>query len=152
MRMRHAVVVSILIAASAATAWAAPVRKAGEWQTTINGGQPILTCVPNDMPMDEQSIMQSMSKIPGAECKMTRFTASGNTTDYAMECMIGGGKMTSTGTITMIDSDTFTTKSHSHGGMIPTANGQTTPMPDMDLTIAFKRIGPCKPGDPQLKK
>lgn len=152
MRMRHALVASVLVAASVATAWAAPVRKAGEWQTTINGGQPILTCVPNDMAVDEQSIMQSMSKIPGAQCTMTKFATSGNTTDYAMECTVGGSKMTSTGTITMIDADTFTTKSHSHGGAIPAANGQTTAMPDMDLTIAMHRTGPCKPGDQQLKK
>ncbi|MGH6645098.1 MAG: hypothetical protein ACRED3_20625, partial [Bradyrhizobium sp.] len=70
MHMRQAFVVSVLVIASAATAWAAaPVRKAGEWQTSINGGQPILTCVPNDMPMDEKSIMQSMSSVPGADCK-----------------------------------------------------------------------------------
>ena len=54
MLMRHAFVVSILVAASATAAWAGPVRKAGEWQTVINGGQPILTCVPEDMPVDEK--------------------------------------------------------------------------------------------------
>jgi hypothetical protein len=152
MLMRHAFIVPVFLVAAAATAWAAPVRKAGEWQTSINGGQPILTCVPNDMPMDEKSIMQSMSSVPGADCKMNKFTASGDTIDYAMECTIGGSKLTSTGTITMTDPDTFTTKSHTHGGTIPAANGQSTPLPDMDMTIAFHRTGPCKPGDQQLKK
>jgi hypothetical protein len=152
MLVRHAFVVPALLFASAATAWAAPVRKAGEWQTSINGGQPILTCVPNDMPVDEQSIMQSMSRIPGADCKMTKFTASGDTIEYAMECSIAGNKMSSTGTITMIDPDTFTTKSHTQGVVIPTANGQSKAMPDMDMTIALHRTGPCKPGDQQLKK
>jgi len=93
-----------------------------------------------------------MSKIPGADCRMTKFTAAGNTTDYAMECTIGGSKMVSTGTITMNDADSFTTKSHSRGGAVPAANGQTTTMPDMDITVTMRRTGPCKPGDQQLKK
>jgi len=152
MLMRHAFVCSVLVVASATTAWAGPVRKAGEWQTSINGGQPMLTCVPNDMPMDEQSMMQSMSKIPGADCKMIRFITSGDATDYAMECMINGSKMTSAGTITVSDPDTFTNKSHTHGLMMPGANGQLMTVPDMDMTIAFHRTGPCKPGDQQIPK
>lgn len=145
MPMRHAFVVPVLVVASAAAAWAAPVRKAGEWQTSINGGKPILTCVPDDMPIDEKSILQSMSKIPGADCKMTKFATSGDTTEYAMECSIAGNKMTSAGTITMIDPDTFTTKSRS------TATGQATAMPGVDTTVALHRTGPCKPGDQQIK-
>lgn len=152
MFMRRAFVVSVLVAAAGTAAWAAPVRKAGQWQTTINGGQPVFVCLTEDMPMDEQSIMQSMSKIPGAECKMTKFTTSGDTTDYTMECTMNGSKMTSNGTITVSDPDTFTTKSHSHGGAVPGPNGQTMPMPDMDMTIAFHRTGPCKPGDRQIGK
>lgn len=153
MLMRNTLVVSVLLAASAATAWAAdPVRKAGEWQTTVNGGQPMLVCLQEDMPFDQKSIMQSMAKLPGADCKMSNFTTSGDTTTYAMECTIGGNKMMSNGTITVSDPDTFTTKSHSHGGTIPGPNGQSVNMPDMDMTIAFHRTGPCKPGDHMIPK
>lgn len=153
MLMRNAFVASVLVAVSATTAWAAaPVRKAGEWQTSINGGQPMLTCIPTDMPMDEQSIMQSMSKVPGADCKMSKFTTSGDTTEYAMDCTISGMKMTSSGTITVSDPDTFTTKSHTHTGQAPAGNGQTMAMPDMDMTMTFHRTGPCKPGDQQMPK
>ncbi|MBS0539055.1 MAG: DUF3617 family protein [Proteobacteria bacterium] len=152
MPMRHAFAASVLIAVSATAAWAAPVRKAGEWQTVINGGQPIVTCMPEDMPVDEKSITQSMSKIPGADCKMNNFTPSGDTIDYVMECMIGGSKMTATGKITQTGPDAFTSRSHSHGGNMPTPGGQTMPLPDMDTTVAFNRTGPCKPGDQQIKK
>ena len=52
------------------------VRHAGEWETTIDNGQPRIVCFTNDVTMDQNSIVQSMSKLPGASCTVSGCTTS----------------------------------------------------------------------------
>jgi hypothetical protein len=151
MLRRAVLVVPVLLAASAATAWANPVRRAGEWQTTMDGGQPLVACFPKDQTYDENTFTHAMSKLPGANCKTTNFSTSGDVISYSVECTIGGSLMTSSGVITATGPDSFTSKNHSHGGMVPMPNGKTMAMPDTDNVSVSRRLGPCKPGDREVK-
>jgi hypothetical protein len=140
-----------LCVAWAAAAWADPlVRHAGEWETTLDNGKPVLFCYPADETFDQNVIMRSMAKLPGASCTMGNMSTSGNVTSYSMQCTIGGSTMTSSGTITVTGPDAFTGKVHSHGGAIKMPDGKTMPMQDMDITTVSRRLGPCKPGDRQI--
>jgi len=149
--LRSATLIVALCAVSATAAWAEPlVRHAGEWETTIDNGKPILFCYPTDVTLDQGYVLQSMSKIPGANCTMGSMNTVGNVTSYAMQCTIGGSQMTSSGTVTVTGPDSFATKSHSHGGMMKMPNGQTVAIPDMDMANVSHRVGPCQPGDRQI--
>src|ERR1700727_2283916 len=65
--LKSATLVVALCTASATAAWAEPlVRHAGEWETTIDNGKPILFCYPTDVTLNQGYVLQSMSKIPGA--------------------------------------------------------------------------------------
>jgi hypothetical protein len=142
--------VVLLCSASATTAWAEPlVRHAGEWETTIDNGKPNVICFPTDATMDQNYVMQSMSKIPGAGCTISNWSTAGNVTSYSMQCTIGGSVMTSAGTVTVTSPDAYTGKVHTHGGKIPMPNGQVVAMPDVDMVTTSHRVGPCKPGDRQ---
>lgn len=151
MPKRIALIVSFLLAAEATTAYASPVRKAGEWQTVIDGGQPLVACFPDDQTLDENTITRAMAKIPGSNCKTNSFNTTGDVTTYSVECTIGGSLMTSSGTITATGPDTYTSKSHTHGGMIPMPNGKTAAMPDTDTLTVSRRLGPCKPGEREIR-
>jgi hypothetical protein len=151
MLRRAVLVVPLFLAASAANAWANPVRRAGEWQTVIDGGQPLVACFPHDQTFDENSIARALSKLPGANCKTTSFSTTGDLTSYSIECTISGSLMTVSGTITATGPDTYTTKGHSHGGVIPMPNGKTLTMPDTDSVTVSRRLGPCKPGEREIK-
>jgi hypothetical protein len=107
--------IAILYAASVTAAGAEPlVRHAGEWETRIDNGKPIILCFPTDVTLDQNYVLQSMSKLPDATCKVTNMTTVGAVTSYSMQCTIGGSLMTSTGTITATGPDSFTGKAHSH--------------------------------------
>ena len=125
------------------------VRHAGQWETTIGNGKPIVLCYPTDQTFDQDTILKQMARIPGANCTMSNMTTTGSVTSYSLQCTIGGSQMTSSGTITVTGPDTYTSKAHSHGGRIPTPNGQTADMPDMDMVTVSHRTGPCQPGDRQ---
>jgi hypothetical protein len=149
--LKSATLTVVLGAALAGAAWAAPlVRQAGEWETTIDNGKPMLFCYPTDVTLDQSYVMQSMSKLPGANCTMSDMKTVGNVTSYSLQCTVGGSLMTSSGTITVTGPDSFTGKSHSHGGVIKMPNGQAVAMPDMDIVNVSRRLGPCKPGDRQI--
>ncbi len=149
--LKFATLAIVLCAMSATTAWAEPpVRHAGEWETTIDNGKPIRFCYPADATLDQNYVMQSMSKIPGASCTVSNLNTAGSVTSYSMQCMIGGSQMTSSGTITVTGPDSYTGKVHSHGGIIKMPNGQATAMPDMDMVTTSRRLGPCQPGDRQV--
>jgi hypothetical protein len=149
--VKSAALAAALCAASAATVCAEPlVRHAGEWETTLDNGQSRLFCYPTDETIDQNSIMQALSKLPGADCTMTSMNTVGNVTSYAMQCTIGGSQMTSSGTVTVTGPDSFATKSHSHGGMMKMPNGQTVAIPDMDMANVSHRVGPCQRGDRQI--
>lgn len=142
--------VAVLFAALTSAAFAAPVRHAGEWETALDGGTPRVACFPVDETLDENSLMRSMSKLPGASCKMDSIKTVGDVTSYSMQCNIGGSTLTSSGTITETGPDAFASKGHTHGGMIPTAGGKTVAMPDTDTVSVSRRLGPCKPGERQI--
>ncbi len=125
------------------------VRHAGEWETTIDNGKPLVLCYPADRTFDQNTVLQQMAKIPGASCIIGNMNTVDNVTSYSLQCRIGGSQMTSSGTITLTGPDSFTSKAHSHGGRIPMPNGQLTDMPDTDTVSVSHRTGPCKPGDRQ---
>ena len=78
--LKFATLAVVLCAMSATTAWAEPpVRHAGEWETTIDNGKPIRFCYPTDATLDQNYVMQSMSKIPGASC-------TGEQLEYRRQC------------------------------------------------------------------
>jgi hypothetical protein len=145
---KSAVLVIILCIASSNAARAEPmVRHAGEWETTIDNGKPVMLCYPTDQVFNEQTVLAQMSRLRGASCAMGSMNTAGNVTSYSIQCTIGGSQMSSTGTITMTGPDAYTGKSHSHGGKMPMPNGQVMDMPDMDTVTVSHRTGPCKPGD-----
>jgi hypothetical protein len=116
----------------------------------MDNGKPRIVCYPTDETLDQNYVTRSMSKIPDANCTVGNISTTGNVVSYSMQCMIGGSPMTSSGTITATGPDAFTSKAHSHGGVIKMPNGQTTAMPDMDIVTVTHRLGPCKPGDRQI--
>jgi hypothetical protein len=150
--MRKLAAIAIaLCAASGTVASAEPmVRHAGEWESTINNGKPNVFCVPNDETFDQNYVTKTMSKLPGASCTMSNWSAAGGVITYSLQCTVGGSTMTSSGTTTVTGPDAYTTKSHSHGGAIKMPDGKTVEMQDMDMTVVSRRLGPCKPGDRQI--
>ena len=148
---KSAIFIAALFAVSAsAVVWAAPVRHAGEWETTIDKGQPLVACFPVDETLDENTLMRPLAKIPGVNCKVDSVKTVGDVTSISMQCVIGGSTMTSNATITATGPDAFTSRVQSKGGAIKMPNGQTMPIPDSDTVTVSRRLGPCKPGDRQI--
>jgi hypothetical protein len=148
---KSTIFIAALFAVSAsAVVRAAPVRHAGEWETTIDKGQPLVACFPADETLDENTLMRPLAKIPGASCKMNGIKTVGEVTSISLECVIGGSTMTSNATITVTGPDAFTSRVQSKGGAIKMPNGQTMPIPDSDTVTVSRRLGPCKPGDRQI--
>ena len=147
---KSAIFVAALFAVSASTALAAPVRHAGEWETTIDKGQPLVACFPVDETLDENTLMRPLAKIPGVNCKVDSVKTVGDVTSISMQCVIGGSTMTSNATITATGPDAFTSRVQSKGGAIKMPNGQTTRIPDSDTVTVSHRLGPCKPDDRQM--
>ena len=139
-------VVAVATAVSSATG-AALVRHAGEWQTSIDNGPPRLICYATDETFDQNYVARATAGLPGASCKISNFTTVGPVTSYSTLCMIGGGQMTTTGSITQTGPDSVTGKAHSHGGVIKMANGKSIAVPDTDIVTTSRRLGACKPGD-----
>jgi hypothetical protein len=73
MRTPAALIVMLSVASASAAGAETLVRHAGEWETTIDNGQPRIVCFTNDVTMDQNSIAQSMSKLPGASCTVSDF-------------------------------------------------------------------------------
>jgi hypothetical protein len=145
--LRQCVCIATFFAASIVAAAAAPVRHAGEWQTIIDNGHPMISCFQHDVTMDQDNIMRTTARIPGASCKIANFGVMGNVISYSMQCVINGSDMTSSGSVTQTGPDAFTSKVHSHGGVIKIPNGKPIVIPDTDMSIASRRLGACKPGD-----
>jgi uncharacterized protein DUF3617 len=134
-----------------ATARAEPlVRHAGEWETTIDNRKPSVVCFPTDTTLDQAYVMQKMAKIPNAKCAVSDIKTVGSVASYSLQCTIGGGLMTSSGTITQTGPDAYSSKEHSHGGVIAMPDGKSFAMPDTDMVTVSHRLGPCKPGDRQV--
>jgi hypothetical protein len=147
---KSAILFAALFAVSASVALAAPVRHAGEWETTIDKGQPLIACFPADETLDENTLMRPLAKIPGANCKVDSVKTAGDATSILIQCVIGGSTMTSSATITATGPDAFTSRVQSKGGAFKMPNGQTVPIPDSDTVTVSRRVGPCKPGDRQI--
>src|ERR1700722_5840315 len=147
---KSAIFIAALVAVSASVALAAPVRHAGEWETTIDKGKPLIACFPTDETLDENTLMRPLSKIPGASCKLEGVKTVGEVTSISLQCVIGGSTMTSNATITVTGPDAFMSRVQSKGGAIKLPNGQTMPVPDSDTVTVSRRLGPCKPGDRQI--
>ena len=150
MKFRTAAAVAILFASSS-PALAAIVRHAGEWATTIGDGQPLIACFTTDQTLDQAYVAREMAKIPKAQCQTPSLTTLGPVTSFTMQCMIGGSLMTSTGTITQTGPDSFSSKTHTHGGVIMMGPGKSMAIPDGDQVTTSRRTGPCKPGDRQVQ-
>src|ERR1700678_1053603 len=114
--------IAVLFALSITSVSAAPVRHAGEWETVIDKGQPRVVCFPTDEPLDENTLMRPLSKIPGASCKVDSLKTVGDVTSISMQCDIGGSTMTSTATITVTGPDAVSSRVQSHGGAIKMPN------------------------------
>jgi hypothetical protein len=149
--LKPAAFAAALFAVSITSASAAPVRHAGEWETIIDKGQPLIACFPVDETLDENTMMRPLAKIPGASCKLNSIKTVGDVTSISMECNIGGSTMTSSATIKVTGPDAFTSRVQSKGGAIKMPNGQTVPIPDSETVTVARRLGPCKPGDRQIK-
>jgi hypothetical protein len=148
--LKPAVFVASLFAVSITAVLAAPVRHAGEWETIIDNGKPLVVCFPADETLDENTLMRPLSKIPGASCKVDSLKTVGDVTSISMQCDIGGSTMTSSATITVTGPDAVSSRVQSHGGAIKMPNGQVMPIPDSDTVTVSRRLGPCKPGDRQI--
>jgi hypothetical protein len=146
MRIRAASIAVILIALASA-AQAGPVRRAGEWRTVIDGGQPLLACFSKDETLDQGYVTRMMGKMPGAKCQVTNLTTFGPVTNFAMQCTFNGSVLASSGTITQTGLDAFSSKSHMRGTVIRMGDGRQFTIPDTDMTSVSQRLGPCRPGD-----
>jgi Protein of unknown function (DUF3617) len=134
---------------------AAPVRRAGEWETTFgtdNTAPPRVVCYGKDEVLDQNNMTRAMSRIPGANCTIDQLNTVGNVTTFSSKCTVQGNTITSSGTITVTGQDAFATKIHSSGGTFKMPNGQSMTMPESDMVIASHRLGPCKPGERQVNE
>jgi len=138
------IAISMAFLASLTLAYAEPVQvmHAGEWESRIGNGQPRLICLKTDRPFDLETLTK-MTEKAGARCILSDVKEADSVISYITSCDIAGGKMILHGTITVNAPDTYVSRSQSHyeGGPIK--------MPDMDLTVASHRVGPCQPGDSQ---
>ena len=144
--LKRTAFIVVLCAASVSAAWAEPfVRRAGEWETTIDNSQPRILCFPTDVTLDKNYVMQPMSKLHAADCTITNMETVGAVTSYSIRCTVGGSPMTSSGTITATGPDSFTGKIHSHGGVIKMRNGKEVALSDMDIVTVSRRLALASP-------
>src|ERR1700753_3269056 len=127
------------------------VIHAGEWETTVDVGQPKIICRPSDATFDKDYVMKSISQVEGVtDCKMSDMKTVGNVTSYSLQCSVGDSQMTSNGSITVTGPDAYTGMSETHGRAMKMHNGRVLAMPDTRSTSVSRRVGPCKPGDREL--
>jgi hypothetical protein len=147
-------IASVLLLHTALTTYALAepfVIHAGEWETTVDAGQPKIICRTSDVTFDKDYVMKSMSKVDGVtDCKMSDTKTVGNVTSYLLQCTVGDDQMTSSGSITVTGPDAYTGMSETHGGAIKMPNGRVIAMPDTKSTSISRRLGPCKPGDREV--
>jgi hypothetical protein len=135
---------SIAFFASLTLAYADPVQvmHAGEWESRVGDGQPRLICMKTDRPFDQETLSK-MTQKAGAACTLSDVKEAGAVITYLTSCNLAGGKMILHGTITVNAPDTYVSRTQSH------FEGGPVKLPDMDLTVASRRLGPCQPGDIQ---
>jgi opacity protein-like surface antigen len=125
-----------------AQANAAQVVRAGDWETTIDGGPARHTCMGTDRTFDQASMAKTLA-LTGQKCASVNWHQAGNVTTFESVCNVAGGKLTTRSVITVTGPDSFTT--HSSGHMV----GGTVKMSDkdLDMTQTARRDGPCTPGE-----
>jgi hypothetical protein len=129
-----------------AQANAAQVIRAGDWETTIDGGAAHHSCLGTDRTFDHATMAKTLAS-SGQKCASVDWHQAGNVTTYESVCDVAGGKLTTRSVITVTGPDSFTT--HSSGHMV----GGTVKMSDkdLDMTQMARRDGPCKPGEKPSK-
>ena len=143
--LKFCVFIGCLCVAYISSASAEPfVIHAGEWETTIDVGQPKIICRPSDASFDEEYLLRSMSQVDGVtNCKITDMSTVGNLTSYSLQCTVGGDQMISSGSITVTGPDAYTGITETHGGAMKMPTGQVLAMPDTKSTSVSRRRGPC---------
>lgn len=144
--LKMTALIPLLVVAGAAQA--APVRHAGEWETTIDGGRTIVVCLPHDETFDASTLTRAMSRTPEAKCATSNFSVEGSVMKVTIACDYRGLHMVTDGVTTATGPDSYVSRSHIHTeGAMKMPNGQSMAMPDQTMTTTSRRIGPCKPGD-----
>jgi hypothetical protein len=145
---RHLCIPVVLLCAAAAPAEPGFVLRAGEWETTVEiagmaNPHPMVhhICHPNDRTLNATTMNAMMLHRKGITCTNSSFSATGDVLSYSFECAMGTLRMQMHGSVTRDGPDAFTTRMASH-----TEGGQMA-MPDMSMTNAAHRTGPCQPGD-----
>lgn len=148
MSVSKVAVLSMLFTATAMAAQAAPVRRAGEWQTSIDGNPGRVVCIAHDATFDSTTLAKEMAKVPGAKCAAANFSVMGPIIKATLACDINGMHMVTDSVITATGPDAYTTRTHSHTtGAMKLADGRSMSFPDQDMTLVSKRLGACKPGE-----
>ena len=144
----YAALLAALFIASATTAFAAPVRRAGEWQTVTDNGEPEIACLRVDATLDQKSVRRGVARLPGVSCRMQAMTNVGRITSIAVQCTQPGvGVMTLTGTTVTTGADAFTSTMQSHADYYGPDTEKRLAVPYATMTSVSRRLGPCKPGD-----
>ncbi len=139
----------VAAAATATTAWADSdfVIRAGEWQTSVAfnnrpGSAPhtTLVCHKEDRALTQTGLSGMLGRM-GGHCDTPEITHGIGTVSFTVECAVGGGQMTVHVTATPEGPDAVSmhTIAHLEGGQMK--------LPDMDMSSASRRLGPCQPGD-----
>ena len=138
--LRIGLLTGALVAAAAAAA--APVAKAGEWETVI-GQRTTYVCLPKDKTFDIEGLAKVMPG--GGKCEVHDLHTAGAVTTFAMACDVGGGHMTTNNTLTVTGAESYTMHATSH------MTGGPQAIPDMDITQVSHRTGACQPRDRMAK-
>jgi hypothetical protein len=137
--VRTAIVAGVLVATAGAAA-AAPVARAGEWESTI-GGRTNYVCLPKDRTFDIDGLSRIMPMGGGKCSPVSDLHTAGTVTTFTIACDVAGGHMTTHNTLTVTSDQAYTMHVTSH------LEGGTIKMDDMDLTQVARRTGECQPRD-----
>ena len=124
----------------ASAAMAAPIARAGEWQTVIEG-RSTYVCLSQDRAYDADSLARSTSAIPGAQCSVADYRSAGAVTSFTMACSAGAARLTTHNTLTVTGDQAYTLRVTSH------LDGGAQAVPDHDVTQVAHRTGDCQPRD-----
>jgi hypothetical protein len=141
---------ALLVFAAAAPARAdpGPLIRAGEWQTQIISmdGSPAPAirlrnlCVPTDRRLTVRAVHALVTLFP-ATCPRQDVRTTGPVTQFDLACRIGEMRISAQGTVTWNGLDALDATAHANF-----AAGELR-VPDIAVTAASRRLGPCQPGD-----
>jgi hypothetical protein len=148
MMIRTTLAISCALLGVAVTASADDiVRRAGEWQVTMQNGPMGQMTQKVCFATDQTAAQLSALKGPMKNCTAGNVSTSGNSLTMEATCPgPNNGKVTVHAVVTQTAPDTFHTESTMH------MDGAPQGMPaDMTMTTDGKRLGPCQPGDKQVE-